>query len=196
MLIQRVAEDSRPCKHKIPTDRWEYQDSLPSLPLTGAELRVLLYLLKCGARTGEAWPKHQTIARVCRCHQDTARRATKRLEELGLIRIVRGRTFNRYRFPWHVGFSRSQGAATSDLPPYKAKQESEPTLLNHNPALEAIAAAELAAEGTVAKNATVPHVNVTRGAYYGGALERGVSPAYLQERRMPLREDSRQQPST
>ena len=62
-------------------------------------MRVLLYLLKCGARTGEAWPKHGTIARVCHCHQDTAGRATKRLEALGLIRIIRGRTFTRYRFP-------------------------------------------------------------------------------------------------
>ncbi len=121
-----ATEDKSVLTNRVPTpacavkqNRYEYQDAICSLPLTGAELRVLLYLLKCGARTGEAWPKHQTIARVCRCHQDTARRATHRLEELGLIRIVRGRTFNRYRFPWHAGFVRPDAPAMSDLPPYQ-----------------------------------------------------------------------------
>lgn len=122
----RIPTPACDCKPKIPNTRYEYQDSLCTLGLTGAQLKVLLYLLRCGARTGEAWPKHATIARVCRLHQDTARRATHQLEEAGLIRIVRGRTHNRYRFPWHRGWDvRSGQTEMSDLPPYIGKQETE-----------------------------------------------------------------------
>ena len=62
-------------------------------PLTPEEFRVYAHLAR-RAGIGEAWPKVESIARVCRMHPDTARRCLHALIAYGMIKAKerKGRT--------------------------------------------------------------------------------------------------------
>jgi len=62
MLDSRVHGPARAVNPQIPQTRYEYQDALSSLPLTGAELRVLLYLLKCTVASSD---QRRRNCRIC-----------------------------------------------------------------------------------------------------------------------------------
>jgi hypothetical protein len=69
--------------------------------LSGADMAMLVTLsLHLNRKTGTAWPSIGTISKLTNRAPSTISRSIKRLEKLGLIRVVHGRgprDSNRYR---------------------------------------------------------------------------------------------------
>ncbi len=74
-------------------DAWLF--ACASYCLSGAEAAVAMALLPhINSKTRDAWPSHQTLAELTNREPSTVWRAIQKLEELGLLKIRRGRGRN------------------------------------------------------------------------------------------------------
>lgn len=66
--------------------------TLDDYPLTPEEFRVYAHISR-RAGSGQAWPKVESVAQVCRMHPDTARRCLHALTHYGMIKAQQRRGF-------------------------------------------------------------------------------------------------------
>ena len=64
--------------------------------LTPIQLSVYCYLVSCAGSADYCFPSVKTIAQSCNCSESSARKAVRRLDELGLIRCEAQYRENRY----------------------------------------------------------------------------------------------------
>ena len=64
--------------------------------LTPIQLSVYCYLVSCAGSADDCFPSVKTIALYCNCSESSARKAVRRLDELGLIRCEAQYRENRY----------------------------------------------------------------------------------------------------